>query len=134
MATPIKYKKPRRINAVSITVVALLLLAGYALFQYAPMFFMRHEAYRVLEETGSEMSHRTAHYSQDKRELENLRRRMQSKIKGLGVEDPDLETWIEIEGKEVRLGVVYSAWFEWPFAVMKPIESTYELEHTLVVN
>ncbi|MEM7159144.1 MAG: hypothetical protein AAF799_40275 [Myxococcota bacterium] len=134
MATPIKYKKPRRINPVSVTLLALVLLAGYATYQYAPLYFMRHEAYRVLEETGSELSHRTAHYSKEKRELDGLRRKMQNKIRGLGINDPDIETWIEIEGKEVRLGVVYSAWVEWPFGVVKPTESTYELEHVLVVN
>ena len=59
---------------------------------------------------------------------------MQRQIKGLGIDDPNIETWIELEGKQVRLGVVYSTWVEWPFDVVERQESVYELEHTIVVH
>jgi len=134
MANPVKYKKPRRINSVTIAVVVALLLAGYAGYQYLPLYFMRHEAYRVLEETGSEIAGRARFYSDDSPARDKIRKKMQRKVRELGIQDPDIESWIEFEGKEIRLGVLYSVWVEWPFDVVKPQESVYELEHTIVVH
>lgn len=134
MTTPVKYKKPRRINAVSVTLLVLALIGGYAAYQYLPLYFMRHEAYRVLEETGSQVAGRASFYSEDGPARDDLRAKMQRKIKDLGIQDPNMETWIEIEGKQVKLGVVYSMWVEWPFDVIDKQESVYELQHELVVH
>lgn len=133
MATPIKYKKPRRINVVSVTLVLLLLLAGYALWQWAPLYFKRQEAYRVLQETGSKIAGRAGYYEQDGDAREELRRTMQRDLVNVGIDDPRIETWIEMNGKEVRLGVVYSAFVEWPLDVVEPQESVYEVEHVIVL-
>ncbi|MCH9680813.1 MAG: hypothetical protein K0V04_05205 [Deltaproteobacteria bacterium] len=133
MATPIKYSKPRRINFVSVTLVLLLTALVYAAVQYFPLYLQRQDAYRVLEETGSELAGRARLYTEDEEKLEALRTKMQRKISASGIYDPKLETWIEIKGKEVRLGVVYSGWFEWPFDVFKRIEKVYEIEHVLVL-
>lgn len=134
MAQPVQYKKPRRINAVSVTLVLLLLAGGYALYQWFPRYMLRHEAYRVLQETGSKLAGRAAYYEEDTNAREQLRLEMQRQLVNVGVEDPKLETWIEIEGKEVRLGVVYSTWIEWPFDVVARQESIYEVEHELVLR
>ncbi len=134
MTTPVKYKKPRRINAVSITLAFVLLVAGYAAYMYLPLYFLQHEAYRVLEETGSKLSNRARFYTDDGPAREELRRKMQRQIKDVGVQDPNIETWIEFEGKEVRVGVLYSAWVEWPFDVIEKQESIYELEHKIIVK
>jgi hypothetical protein len=133
MATPIKYKKPRRINVVSVTVVLLLLLAGYAAWQWAPLFFKRNEAYRVLQETGSKLAGRAGYYEQDPEAREELRKTMQRDLVNVGIDDPRIETWIELEGKEIRLGVVYSAFIEWPLDVIGRQESVYEVEHVIVL-
>jgi hypothetical protein len=133
MATPIKYKKPRRINVVSVTVVLLLLLAGYAAWQWAPLFFKKNEAYRVLQETGSKLAGRAAYYEQDPEAREDLRKTMQRELVNVGIDDPRIETWIELDGKEVRLGVVYSAFIEWPLDVIDRQESVYEVEHVIVL-
>ena len=58
MTTPVKYNKPRRINVVSVVLVALLAMAGYATYLYLPLYLTKHEAYRVLEETGSKVAGR----------------------------------------------------------------------------
>lgn len=134
MATPIKYIKPRRINVVSVTLLLAVLIAGYAAYLYLPLYFLRHEAYRVLEETGSEVSVRGAFYMEDSPARDELRKKMQRKIKDMGVDDPNIETWIEFEGKEAHLGVVYSVWVEWPFGLIERQETLYELEHTLIVH
>jgi hypothetical protein len=134
MATPVQYKKPRRINVVSVTLVLLLLLAGYATYQWLPLYMMRHEAYRVLQETGSKLAGRAGYYEQDAEAREDLRKTMQRQLVNVGIDDPKLETWIEIEGKQVRLGVVYSGWIEWPFDVVDRQESVYEVEHMIVLD
>lgn len=131
MATPVQYKKPRRINVVSVTLVLLLVLAGYAAWQWAPLYFRRNEAYRILQETGSKMAGRAGFYEQDADAREDLRRTMQRQLVDVGIDDPKIETWIEIEGKELRLGVVYSAFIEWPLDVIEPQESVYEVEHVI---
>lgn len=134
MTTPVKYKKPRRINIISVTLVGLLALGGYAAYLYVPLYLTKHDAYRVLEETGSKVAGRPAFYEDDGAALDELRMQMQRQIKGLGVDDPQLETWIEFEGKQVHLGVLYSETIEWPFGIVKPQQSVYELEHTIVTH
>ena len=133
MATPVQYKKPRRINVVSVTLVLLLALAGYAAWQWAPLYFERHEAYRVLQETGSKIAGRAGYYEQDAQAREDLRKTMQRQLVDVGIEDPRMETWIELEGKELRLGVVYSAWFEWPFDVVERKEIVHQVEHVVAL-
>lgn len=133
MPTPVQYKKPRRINVVSVTLLLLLLLAGYAAWQWAPLYFERQEAYRVLQETGSKIAGRAGFYAQDEQAREDLRRTMQRQLVEIGIDDPKLETWIEIEGKELRLGVVYSAFFEWPFDVIERHERVEQVEHVVAL-
>ena len=53
MVKPVKYKKPRRINAVSVTLVAILVVLGVVAWEYLPLYITRQEAYRVLESYGS---------------------------------------------------------------------------------
>jgi hypothetical protein len=133
MAVPVQYKKPRRINVVSVTLVLVVLLAGYAAYQWFPLYMMRHEAYRVLQETGSKLAGRAGYYQLDTQAREELRRNMQRQLANVGIDDPKIETWIEMEGKDVRLGVVYSAWIEWPLDVIDRQESVYQVEHELVL-
>jgi len=133
MATPVKYKKPRRINVVSVTLVLVLALAAYAAYQWLPLYFRRHEAYRVLQETGSKLAGRAGYYEADAQAREEMRRTMQRQLVEIGIDDPKIETWVEIEGKEARLGVVYSAWIEWPLDVVERQESVYEVEHVVVL-
>ena len=133
MAQPVKYNRPRRINVVSIALVVLLALAAYAAYQFLPLYFQKQEVYRILEETGSTFAGRRAFYLEDGRARERLRRQMESEMRSKGVEDPELETWIEVDGPEVRFGAVYSAWVEWPFDVVAKQEHVYEVEHTIMV-
>lgn len=134
MTTPVKYKKPRRINIVSVTLVLLLVVGGYAAYKYLPLYFMQHEARRVLQETASTLAGRAGYYEQDTKALDDLRNTMQRNLKSIGVVDPEMETWIEFEGKEVHFGVVYSAWVEWPFGIIPRQESEYQVEHDIVLN
>lgn len=133
MATPVEYKKPRRINVVSVTLALIVLMVGYVAWQWLPLYFKRHEAYRMLQETGSKLAGRAGYYEQDTQAREDMRRAMQRSLIEVGIDDPKIETWIEIEGKQARLGVVYSAWMEWPFDVAPRTEAVYEVEHVVVL-
>jgi len=130
MATPIKYKPPRRLNVVSVPLFALLALGIYFAYQYVPLFFLKHEAYRVLEETGSTFHGYKGLYRSDARARELLRRKMESQLRAVGIDDPDLETWIDVEPGEGRVGALYSKWVHWPFEVLPRREVVYEIEHS----
>jgi hypothetical protein len=131
MAQPVKYKKPRRINIVSIALALGLALAAYAAYQFLPLYFQKQEVYRILEETGSAFAGRHGFYIEDGTARERLRRQMESDMRLQGVDDPDLETWIEVDGPEVRFGAVYSAWVEWPLDIVAKQEHVYQVEHTI---
>lgn len=133
MATPVKYKQPRLINVVSVTLVIALLAAGWAGYEAVRVGFLRQEAYRMLEETGSAFAGRRQLYRTDARERDALRSRMESQIRSVGVDDPDLETWIEVDGPTAKLGVVFTAQYHWPFDVFEPYTRDVQLEHTVTL-
>ncbi len=134
MAKPVKYKKPRRINPVSVTLAAILTVLGVLAWEYAPLYITKQEAYRVLESYGSTFAGRHTLYTSDPIARDGLRSKMQSELRVAGVDDPETETWIEVEGKEVRLGVVYSKFIDWPFNIVNRTEELYEIEHTLILD
>ena len=134
MGRPLKYKKPRRINVVSVTIAAILVVLGVVAWEYVPLYITKNEAYRVLESYGSTFAGRDALYTQDAVEREGLRLKMDKELRLAGVDDPAMESWIEVEGKEVKLGVVYSKFIEWPFNIVAKTEELYEIEHTLILD
>jgi hypothetical protein len=77
---------------------------------------------------------RKALYAEDPVARDDLRNKMQQQLRMVGVDDPQAETWIEVDGKEVRFGVVYTKWVTWPFGVIPSQEKVLEVEHLLVLN
>lgn len=134
MDEPVKYKKPSRINVVSVTLFCALALGAVLAWQYVPLFLLRQEVYRVLEETGSTFMGRKGMYVEDDKAREELRAKMERELRTLGIHDPDAETWIEVEGREVHLGIVYDVPIEWPLGIVPPSEKLYEVEHVLVMD
>lgn len=131
MTEMVKYKKPRRINVVSVSLALLVAFGIYMGVQWLPQFLQKQEAFRVLEETGSKFSKRRSLYINHADKAEALRRQMANELRRTGVEDPEMETWIEIDEHEARLGVLYSSWLEWPFDVVARTESIQEIEHVV---
>ena len=129
MAQAVKYKKPRRINSVTVSLFLALALFIFLAYQYVPLFLQKQEAFRILEETGSTFSGRRSYYLAKDEKIEYLRRRMENDLRRVGVEDPDLETWIDIEEHEARFGAVYSVFISWPLDVIPKQEFVYEMEH-----
>jgi hypothetical protein len=132
MAQDLKYKKPRKINPVSVTIVAVLSLAGYMVWQYFPLFLLKQEAYRTLEETGSKYAGKHSFYRADPKRMEKLRRKMNSELRVVGVSDNEMESWIETDGPEVRFGCIFSVKVKWPFEILEDQEFVYEQEHVVV--
>lgn len=130
---PVQYRSPRLINPVSVTLVLSLLAAGYAGYEFIRVDMTRQEAYRVLEETGSAFAGRRGVFQRDAAQREALRRKMQQELVALGITDPELETWIELEDGGASLGVVYTAKYHWPFDVLAPITHEWQVEHQLVL-
>lgn len=133
MAQPVKYKQPRVVNVVSVIFVAALLAAGWVGYELVRVGFLRQEAFRMLEETGSAFAGRRQLYRKDASELDHLRQRMESQIRSVGVDDPDLESWIEIEGNSAQFGAVFTAWYHWPFDVIAPYGRDVQIEHVVAL-
>jgi hypothetical protein len=131
---PVKYKKPSRINVVSVTLALAFAFGALLVWQYAPLFLLEQEAYRVLEETGSTVAGRKGFYVEDDAAREELRAKMERELRTLGIDDPAAETWIEVDGPKVRLGIVYGKWIEWPLDVVPRSEKVYEVEHVVVLK
>lgn len=131
MPQHVHYKRPRKINAVSAALVLFLVVGGYVGVKYFNLYFLRQEAYRVLDEYSSKIGARPGKYVDNERATESLRMRMHADLRRIGVNDPASETWIEFEGHEARLGVIYSAWIDWPADVLPRQEKTYEVEYVL---
>ena len=134
MAQALKYKKPRRINVVSVSLALAAALVAYLTYQYLPLYLQKQEARRVLEENSSKFAGRRGYYVQDARAREGLRMQMQSELGVIGINDPEIETWIEIEGNEAHFGVVYSAWVEWPYDIIERHEMVNEVEHVIPIR
>lgn len=102
---------------------------AFLAYQYVPLFLLEQETYRVLEATGSKLAG-PGGYLSDLHKRETVRKQMTEEIRQLGVTDPDLETWIETEGRDVHVGALYSAWLRWPWGILNDRELIYEIEHT----
>lgn len=126
---PVRYKKPRAINLVSVTLVLAVAALGYAGWEFARVLFLRQEAYRVLEETGSAFYGRRSLYRTEPLEVDALERKMMQRLREIGVSDPDAETWIEVEQDGAHFGVVYTAMYHWPLDVFAPIRRDVQIEH-----
>ena len=132
MAVDVKYKPPRKINPVSVTIVGVFALSAYMVYQYFPLFLLKQESYRILEETGSRYAGKHSFYRATPKRMEKLKRKMHSELRTVGVTDTEMESWIEIDGPEVRFGCIFSVFVHWPFEIVEAQEFVYEHEH--IVN
>ena len=132
MAQSVKYKKPRKINPVSVTIVLVISLIVYLVYQYLPLYLIKQESYRVLEEHGSLYAGRHSYYRADPTRMEALQSKMNRQLRAVGVKDPEMESWIEIDGKEVEFGCVFSVYLHWPFGIIEDQEFVFEPIHTVV--
>lgn len=132
MAGRLEYKRPRKINVVSVSLTLVALALIYLGYQFAPMVLTKQEAYRALEEASSAFAHTPGKYTKTKEAMQSLKNKMDAQLRLSGVSDPAMESWIETEDEQTyQFGVLYSAYFEWPFDVMERKEFVYEISHEI---
>ena len=128
----VKYKKPRKINPISVTLALVFGTLALLAYQYVPLSLKRGEAVRVLDEAASKYAGQPGRYRKVAKETERLRKQMRNDLQLVGVMDPDMEVWIEADSDYlVRFGCLYSEWIEWPFDIIERQEKIYELEYVL---
>jgi hypothetical protein len=135
MAKTIKYKRPRKFNVVTIILIAVAVLIAYLISQYLPLYFREQEAYRVLDETSSQFSGKKNRYLASDPHLLQLQQRMGNDLRLVGITDPEMEYWIEVDNKTtVRFGCIYTEVIVWPYDVIAPQEKEVQLEYTLTLK
>ena len=117
MSRRVKYKKPRKINPVSVTVVSIIAFIFYALAKTTPIFMTQMETQRVLKGIGVKLQSRRSRYLASPESLDQLRNDLSKDAFAVGVEGKDTtEHWIDIsDTKAVLIGLHYEQRFEWPF-------------------
>ena len=127
MTEAVTYKQPRKFNWVVILILLVLISGAYLAWLYLPIALRKSEVMRVLDETSSEFTGQASRFLADKKLVDRMLRDMTGDIRGMGVEDPDAEFWIEIDSDDqIRFGVLYSEWIELPFS--EPREKVVELQ------
>jgi len=135
MPKSVKYKKPRLINPVSVTLALMLAFADLLTYKFLPVFLKKQEAYRVLDEHASLFGGSRNRYLAVPEEVDNLERQMRAELQRVGVDDPEFETWIEIDSEhEVRFGVAYIEVIHWPFDIVEPKVENVQIEYQLLLG
>ena len=113
----IKYKRPRKINPVSVTIVGIIAFIIYVIAKTGPIFLTQMETQRVIKGVGVKFQKSRSRYLSSPESLEMLRNNFMSDIFNVGVEGRDTtEHWIDISDTDaVMIGVHYQQRFEWPF-------------------
>ena len=122
MVKTVKYKRPRKINPVSVTLVALLLFMCYSLYRGGELLMLRMETERVVKRTGVTFNSKRGFYLNNPNQLKRIAGKLRMDIMNLGVEDPKTtEHWVDITNpNEILIGVYYLQKFEWPFDLREP--------------
>ena len=132
MSEIVKYKRPRKINVVSVSLTLILIFLGYMASQYVPIWILRSEANRVLDEHTSKFSGAKNRYLQVEKDRKRLKAEMSTELRRVGINDPDMEVWLEVESQtEVLFGVLYSEYVNYPFELMPRKEIVEEIEYVL---
>jgi hypothetical protein len=132
MAKIVQYKKPRRFNVVTVILILLGIAAGWAGVTYFPVFMLRSEVYRILEEKSSEFAASRRRFLAVQEERRALDQRMRTAIMTVGVRDPEFETWIEPhDDGRVVFGCAYMEEIHYPFDIVEPTQRVYQAEFVL---
>lgn len=132
MAKQLNYKRPRKINVVSVSIVLVLSLIAYLVYKYMPLFLERQEAFRILDEFSSKFAGSSGRYMHVQEQMNRLKGEMSGDLRRVGIDDPNMEVWIDKEAdeNEVRFGVLFSQFVDWPFGIIPTQEKVTELEIT----
>jgi hypothetical protein len=107
-----RYKRPKKLNLVSLLLALLGLALLYAGVMAGPCYWRRWQVKRVLDDTAMKIYRfrRDPHGAT----FENARSRAAEQIRGLGVRDPSLRIFIEQSPSEIRVGAEYRELIQHP--------------------
>ncbi|MEE9384721.1 MAG: hypothetical protein V3V08_15060 [Nannocystaceae bacterium] len=132
MVKTVHYKRPRKINPVTVSLALAVSLSGYMAYQYLPMLLRKNEAARIIDETSSKFAGRKSRFLASAQRIEQLRKTMHADLVRVGISDPDMETWIEVDSiHAIRFGVAYAETIRWPHDWIEPQLRVFEVERDL---
>ena len=105
-----EYKKPRRINVVSVTLLAMVVGAGYLLYAVWPLLSLRSQVRDEMADALPalwRLNLRTE--GQARMDLQKLRRTMVDKLRKIGIKDQQFELVIDRDKKRVAMEARYAA-------------------------
>jgi hypothetical protein len=111
----VSYKKPSKINAVSL--LFLLIVAGliYAGVQFGPPYYRNWKARGILAESVNKYyAKRLLNGATEAEFLDQLRKEVESQMRSLGIVDEKLRVFFDKNAKEVGGGAEYEVRVEHP--------------------
>jgi hypothetical protein len=104
------YGQPRRINAVSVTMLLIFLGGGYWCWRFFPVYFDAWSVDHILKEAASQ-TYQTQHLVEAQR-MEQLKSIVDKArldiIKQVGIHDPELTVDLNVDGDQALLVADYS--------------------------
>ncbi len=107
-----QYKKPRRINVVSIALFLLLGAFGYFVYQSWPAFKIRLDAKNEMGEVMVALYR--ANLQNSNKEVERVKKDLMQRLRKVGVKDPNLELRIERNKKIVAIEAHFTVVVAYP--------------------
>jgi hypothetical protein len=102
------YKKPRKVNPVSVIVVTVVLAVLYSLVQFGPPYWRKWKVKGILSESANRIYPRRRHQEESLNPfLDEVKGETEEQIFGAGVEDPELEVFIEVDEVEITVSAQY---------------------------
>ena len=111
MAEPVLWKRPRKLNGVTITLIVLAIAGGYWLWRFFPVYFDGWTVDHILKETAAAV-YRANRLREPERTdtLKELVDKAKSDIiRKANVTDPDLRVDLEIEAEKATVSAEYKA-------------------------
>lgn len=101
MTAPVRYGQPKRLNVVTVTMLLLLLAAGYWMWRFFPAYFDSWSVAHILRESVAEV-YKASRLNEASRgqALQEIVDRAITKIRSptrVGITDPDLVVNLEID-------------------------------------
>jgi len=98
------YKKPRKINIVSLALLLAFLSGAYLVIQYGPAYWRQYKVKEILDEVANKCRGNRV-FDDDK--INNLEEKAEKKIHAMGVEDGGLRVRIDISSREAHVSATY---------------------------
>ena len=111
-----QYKKPRRINAVSVIIFLVLAAAAYAAVQFGPPHYRKWKASGILSEAANKVYPKRMVAPDAVADfVEKIRTETAAQLRELGIADPGLRVTINLNPKRISVGVEYVEIIKHPF-------------------